>query len=180
MELVLFDIQDNRFALRASAVSQVLESLAVTPLPYAPPEVEGLVNVTGTVLLKIDLALRLGMPARTADINGNLLVVITGHENIAVQVDRVHNKINLDESLLTPYVDPEQRNLVCGEFTLNERMVLLLDEQSLDMRHMDPTGVPEGGGGLIGFDLHDDARSDAAKQVNNDMATVTVEDCGET
>ena len=57
MELVLFDIQENRFALRASAVSQVLESLAVTPLPYAPPEVEGLVNVTGTVLLKIDLAL---------------------------------------------------------------------------------------------------------------------------
>jgi len=94
MELVLFDIQENRFALRASAVSQVLESLAVTPLPYAPPEVEGLVNVTGTVLLKIDLALRLGMPARTADANGNLLVVITGHENIALQVDRVHNKIN--------------------------------------------------------------------------------------
>ena len=152
MELVLFDIQDNRFALRASAVSQVLETLAITPLPYAPPEVEGLVNVAGTVLLKIDLALRLGMAARTTDTNGNLLVVMTGHENIAVQVDRVHNKINLDESLLTPYVDPAQRNLVCGEFTLNERMVLLLDHESLDMRDMDPTGVPEGGGGLIGFD----------------------------
>ena len=64
-------------------------------------------------------------------------------------------KINLDESLLTPYVDPAQRNLVCGEFTLNERMILLLDEQSLDMRNMDPTGVPEGGGGLIGFDFND-------------------------
>lgn len=179
MELVLFDIQENRFALRASAVSQVLESLAVTPLPYAPPEVEGLVNVAGSVLLKIDLALRLGMPARTADVNGNLLVVITGHENIALQVDRVHNKINLDESLLTPYVDPDQRNLVCGEFMLNERMVLLLDEQSLDMRNMDPTGVPEGGGGLIGFDLND-TRVEAAEQASTDMATVTVEDCGET
>lgn len=179
MELVLFDIQENRFALRASAVSQVLESLAVTPLPYAPPEVEGLVNVAGSVLLKIDLALRLGMPARTADVNGNLLVVITGHENIALQVDRVHNKINLDESLLTPYVDPNQRNLVSGEFMLNERMVLLLDEQSLDMRNMDPTGVPEGGGGLIGFDLND-TRIEEAKQGSTDMATVTVEDCGET
>ncbi len=180
MELVLFDIQDNRFALRASAVSQVLESLAITPLPYAPPEVEGLVNVAGTVLLKIDLALRLGMAARSADTNGNLLVVMTGHENIAVQVDRVHNKINLDESQLTPYVDPAQRNLVCGEFTLNERMVLLLDHESLDMRDMDPTGVPEGGGGLIGFDLNDDQRAEKTSQASLDMATVTVEDSEET
>lgn len=180
MELVLFDIQQNRFALRASAISQVLESLAVTPLPYAPPEVEGLVNVAGSVLLKIDLALRLGMTARCADVDGNLMVVITGHENIALQVDRVHNKINLDESLLTPYVDPSKRNLVCGEFMLNERMVLLLDEQSLDMRNMDPTGVPEGGGGLIGFDLNDDSRADTTKISSLEMETVTVEDCGET
>jgi chemotaxis signal transduction protein len=180
MELVLFDIQENRFALRASAVSQVLESLAVTPLPYAPPEVEGLVNVAGSVLLKIDLALRLGMPARTADRDGNLMVVMTGHENIALQVDRVHNKINLDEAQLTPYVDPAQRNLVCGEFNYNERMVLLLDEQSLDMRNMDPTGVPEGGGGLIGFDSHEDNRSEAIALANLDMATVTVEDSDET
>lgn len=180
MELVLFDIRDNRFAIRAAAVSQVLESLAVTPLPYAPAEVEGLVNVAGTVLLKIDLALRLGMAARTADPQGNLLVVMTGHENIALQVDRVHNKINLDESLLTPYVDPDQRNLVSGEFSFNERMVLLLDEQSLDMRDMDPTGVPEGGGGLIGFDFNDDNRASSSQQASLDMATVTVEDSQET
>ena len=35
-ELVIFDIRDNRFALRASAVSKVLDPLVVTPLPYAP------------------------------------------------------------------------------------------------------------------------------------------------
>ena len=77
MELVLFDIQENRFALRASAVSQVLESLAVTPLPYAPPEVEGLVNVTGTVLLKIDLALLLNtFLYQTLNLFSNLLKLV--------------------------------------------------------------------------------------------------------
>jgi len=180
MELVLFDIQDNRFAIRASSVSQVLEPLAVTPLPYAPADVEGLVNVAGTVLLKIDLALRLGMTSRCAETGGNLMVVMTGHENIALQVDRVHNKINLDESLLTHYVDPNQRNLVCGEFNYNERMILLLDAQALDLRDMAPVDVPQGGGGLIGFDLHDDHRSHSSNAATLDMATVTVEDCDET
>lgn len=180
MELVLFDIQDNRFAIRASSVSQVLEPLAVTPLPYAPADVEGLVNVAGTVLLKIDLALRLGMTSRCAESGGNLMVVMTGHENIALQVDRVHNKINLDESLLTHYVDPNQRNLVCGEFNYNERMILLLDAQALDLREMAPVDVPQGGGGLIGFDLQDDHRSHSSSTATLDMATVTVEDCDET
>lgn len=180
MELVIFDIQQNRFAFRASAIRQVLSPLAVTPLPFSLPEVEGLVNVTGAVLLKIDLAFRLGMRARCADVEGNLIVVFTGHEHIALQVDQVHNKINLNESLLTPCVDPSQAHLISGEFTLDERLVLLLDEHSLDLREMNPEGVPEGGGGLIGFDFNDDSRTTSAKPSSLEMATITVQESGET
>ena len=179
MELVTFDIQKNRFALAASSISQVLEPLAVTPLPYAPPDVEGLVNVSGSVLLQLNLALRLGMSAGPANGSGNLVVVFTGHENIALQVDRVHNKINLDGSLITRYAATEPRNLVCGEFALNDGVVLLLDAQALDMRALDPRGVPESGGGLMGFDLNDATRDGALQKTDVQIATITVEECGE-
>jgi len=179
-ELVIFDIRDNRFALRASAVSKVLDPLVVTPLPYAPPEVEGLVNVAGSVLLKIDLALGLGMGERSADAFGNLLVVMTGHESVAVQVDRVHNKITLEDGAITPYEDDTRRNLVCGEFSLGDRMVLVLDERALDMRNMSPTGVPESGGGLLGMPSTDDSEKKTAEVVIHDLPTVTVEDSQET
>lgn len=179
-ELVIFDIRDNRFALRASAVSKVLDPLVVTPLPYAPPEVEGLVNVAGSVLLKIDLGLCLGMPAATVDAEGNLLVVMTGHESVAVQVDRVHNKITLDDGAITPYEDDKLRNLVCGEFSLGERMVLVLDERALDMREMSPTGVPENGGGLLGLPAAHESEKKTTEVVAADLPTVTVEDSQET
>jgi purine-binding chemotaxis protein CheW len=145
-ELIIFDIQDNRFALPASAVSKVLDPLVVTPLPYAPPQVEGLVNVSGSVLLKVDLCLCLGMAPRSADVFGNLLVVMTGHESVAVQVDRVHNKISVEDELITLYQnrDGAQTGAICGEFSLAERTVLLLDQRALDMRDMSPNGVPEG------------------------------------
>lgn len=179
MELVTFEIQGNHFAFRASAISQVLESLLVTPLPYAPPDVEGLVNVSGALLLKIDLALRLGMNTGAAKVDGNMVVVFTGYEKIALQVDRVHKKINLDEALLTIYAAEEHPKLVCGEFTLNERMVLLLDTNALNMRSMEPTGVPESGEGLIGFNLNDDSRVDTSKMPAMELVTITVEECGE-
>lgn len=180
IELVIFDIKDSRFALRASAVSKVLDPLAITPLPYAPPEVEGLVNVAGSVLLKIDLGLRLGMGERIADAFGNLMVVMTGHENIAIQVDRVHNKINVEDGAITPYEDAHQRSLVCGEFGLDDRMVLVLDERALDMRDMSPTGVPRGGGGLIGLSGMDTNAKAQTERVVQDLPTVTVEDSRET
>jgi len=180
IELVIFDIKDSRFALRASAVSKVLDPLTITPLPYAPPEVEGLVNVAGSVLLKIDMALRLGMPARAADASGNLMVVLTGHEQIAVQVDRVHNKITVEDGTITPYEDGTLRNLVCGEFSLEERMVLVLDERALDMREMSPTGVPASGGGLIGLPSMESTTQTHAEMVMHDLPTVTVEDSHET
>jgi chemotaxis signal transduction protein len=181
-ELIIFDIQDNRFALPASAVSKVLDPLVVTPLPYAPPQVEGLVNVSGSVLLKVDLCLCLGMAPRSADAFGNLLVVMTGHESVAVQVDRVHNKISLDDELITLYPnhDGAQGGAICGEFSLAERTVLLLDQRVLDMRDMSPNGVPESGAGLVGLTAVEEKTKDTGAVLTNDLPAVTVEDGQET
>ena len=88
MELVIFNIGQGRYALRATSVSQVLDVVPVTPLPYAPDDVEGLVNITGAVLLKVDLGLRLGLPMRSAQPQGNLLVVMTGLETVVVPPNR--------------------------------------------------------------------------------------------
>lgn len=179
MELVIFEIGEGRFALRASAVSKVLDPLPVTPLPYAPADVEGLVNVSGAVLLKVDLALRLGLGARKADAFGNLLVLLTGHETIAAQVDRVFNKITLDDESIKVYEEGKHPELIRGEFTQEEGMVLLLNEAAMGLQDMQPTGVPEGGGGLIGS-VPEEGHLLAAEVQLNDLPTVAVADGSET
>lgn len=179
MELVIFELGGGRFALRAMTVSQVLDPLPVTPLPYAPVDVEGLVNVTGAVLLKVDLALRLGMAQRTAQETGNLLVVMTGHESVAVQVDRVFNKVSQDDTSIKFYGDDQRNPLIQGEFTQGEYMVLLLNETALGLKDMQPEGVPEDGGGLIGA-LADKDRLQSQDVQLSDLPTLAVEDGSET
>lgn len=179
MELVIFELGGGRFALRAMSVSQVLEPLPVTPLPYAPADVEGLVNVTGSVLLKVDMALRLGMAQRSAQATGNLLVVMTGHESVAVQVDRVYNKVSQDETSIKFYQDDQHNPLIRGEFTHADHMVLLLNEAALGLKDMQPEGVPEEGGGLIGA-LADVGQLQSQDVQLSDLPTLTVEDGSET
>ena len=123
MELVLFEVGKGRFAFSAIGVSKVLDALPVTPLPYAPADVEGLVNVAGAVYLKVDLAARLGFGHRAADPQGNLLVVTAREDTVVVQVDRVFNKISVEPEDINLYEDAETNALVRGEFLLPEGMV---------------------------------------------------------
>jgi purine-binding chemotaxis protein CheW len=179
MELVLFEVGKGRFAFSAIGVSKVLDALPVTPLPYAPADVEGLVNVAGAVYLKVDLASRLGFGHRAADPEGNLLVVAAREDTVVVQVDRVFNKISVEPEDINLYEDVEANALVRGEFLLPEGMVLLLNESVLGLQNMQPEGVPEGGSGLLG-QVDASAAAKAAEISKNDLPTVTVQDGHET
>lgn len=180
MELVIFNIAQGRYALRATAVSKVLDALPVTPLPYAPDDVEGLVNVAGAVLLKVDLGLRLGMPMRSVHTQGNLLVVLTGMETVAVQVDKVFNKVTLDESAIQYCEAGPGVNMVAAEFEHDGGMILLLNEAALGLQDMTAQGVPEGGGGLIGMMPQDTGANGQTEASLGDLPTLAVEDGTET
>jgi purine-binding chemotaxis protein CheW len=177
MELVLFELANGRYAMTASSVVKVLDLLPVTPLPYAPGDVEGLVNVSGSVLLKVDLAARLGLPVRSASQEGHLLVINARQETVVVQVDKVFSKVNLEPSVVKTYEDAKD-SMVKGEFTTAEGMVLVLDEMALGLQDMAAVGVPDGGGGLMG--IVQESAHVAEESSLNEFQTVTVRDGGET
>lgn len=177
MELVLFHAHENQYALPAERVGKVMELLPVTPLPYAPSTAEGLVNVAGSVLLKVSLPELLGIPPERRSQEGVLLVVNTSREMVAIQVDSVSSKITLDEQALTRYTSEGQGALVAGEFSLDGSMVLLLSPDALALEDMQPEGVPEGGGGLVG--RVEDTRDQDESHHLADLEMVTVQDGGE-
>ncbi len=178
MELVLFELGPSRMAFPARGISKVLEPLPVTPLPYAPPEVEGLVNVGGMVVVKMDLACRLGMPARSASFAGNLLMVAGRDDTVLVQVDKVLNKLTLDEDELTLYDDDGSGSLVRGEFRAGGELVLLLDERLLGLHEVAPCDVPDGGGGVLGHAQDLEVQRDARVQ-DDDLRLLVMRDGGE-
>lgn len=149
MELVLFELDAGCYAFPAGSVVKVLEPLTVTPLPYAPPELEGLVNVGGVVMVKLDLRTLLGLPSRASADEGNLLIVNGRHDTVVVQVDRVLNKAEVDDDSLRLH-DADGVSLVRGEFLRDGALALLLDESLLGLDGVEPQGVPADGGGLLG------------------------------
>lgn len=65
MLLLVFQLGEERYALEASLVAEVLPLVAVTPIPQAPAAVAGIFNYRGKPVPAIDLSqLTLGRPAR--------------------------------------------------------------------------------------------------------------------
>lgn len=64
LDLVVFVIDGQRYALSLGAVERVLPMVAVSPLPAGPAIALGVINVHGTIVPVVDVRRRFGLPAR--------------------------------------------------------------------------------------------------------------------
>ena len=87
LQLVVFDIEGQRYALPLNDVERVLPMVAVSPLPQAPAVVLGVINLHGQVIPVLDLRCRFGLPLCDYGLTARLLVVRTSRRILALAVD---------------------------------------------------------------------------------------------
>ncbi len=89
LELVVFILDDQRYALRLPAVERVLPMVGVTPLPKAPSIALGMINLHGQVIPVVDIRRRFGLPPRDFALSARLLIARTARRALAVRVHEV-------------------------------------------------------------------------------------------
>lgn len=89
LQLVIFRLEEQQYALPLSTVERVLPMIAVSPLPHAPPLALGMINVHGTIVPVLDLRYRFGLPPRAYGLAAHLLLARTTRRLLAVPVDEV-------------------------------------------------------------------------------------------
>jgi len=128
MHLVLFALDDQRFALALSSVERVVRVVDVTPLPSAPPIVLGIINVKGDVIPVYDLRRRFQLPEREIDLADQLMIATTSRQTVALLVDLVSGVLEVaeDEIASAEKILPEIE-YVHGVVKLPDGLVLIHD-----------------------------------------------------
>ncbi|MCP6341448.1 chemotaxis protein CheW, partial [Klebsiella pneumoniae] len=67
-----------------------------TPVPLAPPEVDGLANLRGQIVMRIDPRRRLQLPPRPAELRPMLIVAEANGETVGLLVDEVGDVVDVD------------------------------------------------------------------------------------
>jgi purine-binding chemotaxis protein CheW len=112
------------------AVRDVLGTQSITPIPLAPPEVEGAMNLRGRIVTAVDLRRRLGLPARRPDARPMSVVVEYGGELYAMLADAVGDVVPLPAAgrdANPPTLDPLWRDVSRGVHRRDGELLILLD-----------------------------------------------------
>jgi len=151
--LVVFSLDNQRYALDLVRVERCLRVVAITPLPAAPAVVLGVVDLGGTVVPVIDVRQRFNLPPREVRLSDQLLVATTGKRTVALLVDDTQGVIEASPESCAPAVGIVLGlELVDGAVKLEDGLVLIhdlarllsLDEELAIGRALSATGAPRG------------------------------------
>ena len=91
--LVVFSLDDQRYALALATVKRSLRVVAITPLPEAPAIILGIVDLGGVVIPVVDARRRFRHSPRAIRLSDHLLVAWTPKRTVALLVDETHGVI---------------------------------------------------------------------------------------
>lgn len=88
-EIIAFQLHDQDFCVRTTSIREIRGWGQATPLPHAPADVLGVMNLRGTVIPIIDLARKLGMESVEPTERSAIVVADVHGMAIGLVVDRV-------------------------------------------------------------------------------------------
>jgi purine-binding chemotaxis protein CheW len=135
-----FTVNNTLFGVDATDVQEVLAPQRLTRVPRASPEVLGLINLRGQVVVTIDMRRLLGLPDRDQEATPVNVVLRTEDGPISVAVDEVGDVLEAsDDELDHPPETLSQptRALVTAVQKLDDELLLVLDVKrtAQPMRH---------------------------------------------
>lgn len=85
--LVVFIIDDQKYALPLAIVDRVVRAVEVTALPDAPPIIAGVFNLQGRPVPVVDLRRRFRLEARAIDVDDHFVIAQSSKMFVAFPVD---------------------------------------------------------------------------------------------
>jgi purine-binding chemotaxis protein CheW len=134
LEVVLFSLGRERYALETRAVREVLRLIDLTPLPGAPAPFAGVTNHRGEILVVVDLRALFGIAAEGVTDLSRVVVLGEGESQVGLLADQVSEVKKLRPEAIEPPPDSVSgigREVLRG---LTGDATLVLDAEAL-VRH---------------------------------------------
>jgi purine-binding chemotaxis protein CheW len=99
---VSFELARQHFAVDILQVQEVLASAQIEPVPRAPADVLGVINLRGSIVTVIDLRTRLGLAPADDGAPGCVVIVLVEGQAVGLRVDRVQEVLNIASAAIKP------------------------------------------------------------------------------
>jgi len=125
-KLVVFNLDNQKYALHLSTVETVIQVVEFTSLPKAPKIVNGIVNFHGKIIPVFNIRKRFNLPDKETTLNDQLIIAHTSKRMAALIVDSVSEVISkpTEEIINAAKILPEIK-YVEGILKLKDGIILI-------------------------------------------------------
>ena len=136
--LVVFNLDNQRFALSLHTVEKVVRVVEITSLPKAPDYIKGIIDFHGEIIPVVNVRMLFNLPERKIELSDLLIITKTSMRKVALWVDSISEVVERTEDEI---IKSEKILLgidyVEGVFKFKDGMVLLQDlDQFLSMEEV--------------------------------------------
>jgi len=131
---ILFESAGTTFGVSSRSVQQMEMIEHITPLPNAPPFVDGVVFTRGEVIPAVNLRVRFGFNRIPHTTRTRLIVTNTNGRTIGLLVDSAREFMSISNEAVQP--PPDSMTGLSGKYlkgivTIGDRVVLIIDLDEL-------------------------------------------------
>lgn len=130
MQVVVFTIGEEKFAVETSKVQGINGLMKITKVPKAQPYIKGLINLRGSILTVLDINLLLGMNISDEN-NNNVIVLEMAGEEVGITVDSVEEVMNIEDDMITKIMEDKDKPFIKGIINLNDRIITMIEIDKL-------------------------------------------------
>lgn len=130
MQVLIFKLGDEKFAVETSKVQVINDMMEVTKVPNAPSYIRGLINLRGNIISLLDINLLLSMTNREVT-QENVIILNMEEEQVGISVDEVEEVIDVEEELMEKMQDQGSKQYIKGIINFGDKIVTLIDIDKL-------------------------------------------------
>ncbi|HPW45705.1 MAG TPA: chemotaxis protein CheW [bacterium] len=135
LQLVVFRLADEEFALDISQVREIIRMQEITPMPKAPDFITGVLNLRGQIVAVMDLAQRFAIKNSLRTDIARIIIVEVGDSKIGLIVDEVPEviRMSLNDMEPTPAMIESKvhAEFIKGVGKFQDRLIIVLDAGSI-------------------------------------------------
>lgn len=126
LEIISFHLGDQVFSVNIMSVREIRGWAPVTPLAHSPQHVLGVINLRGTVIPVIDMAIRLGLPAIVPTERSAIIVADIRDQLVGLLVEYVSDMITVspDQMQSVPEVGANAVQLMTSAIISQENQMI--------------------------------------------------------
>jgi len=130
MQVVVFKVNEEQFAVEASKVQSINDMMEITKVPKSDEYIKGLINLRGNIISLLDINLLLDIEKSTCE-QENIIILNLQEESVGVTVDQVDEVLEIEEALIEKIENDRNKIYIKGVINFKDRIVTLIDIEKL-------------------------------------------------